>query len=74
MLGVAFRPEPMTDFITGPGKAADVQVFVRVRQLDQRLRLSVLQQALDHRVAVEEDGVVGLEFDLSIQRGSGRHE
>ena len=61
----------MPDLVSGPGEAAEMHRPVRVGQMDPALQLTVLEQALDQRIAVEDHGVFGFERDLRRQRSSG---
>ena len=57
MLGVAFEPEAIADFISGPSEAADFKAS-GIGDLKAGFEFTLLKESLDHGVAVEEDGGV----------------
>ena len=68
---ITLGAQPVTDFIPGPRQAAHAEAQVGMRQLQLRLEVARLQQALDHPAAVKQKQVVLCQRDGGARRGIG---
>jgi len=69
MFGVTFGPEAVADFVSGPGEAAEMEVFVGSGELGPGFEVALFEETFDEGVSVEKKGGVFLEGKLGLKRG-----